>query len=216
MLEGRRRPGAGRSEGSQETREAFLDAAERNFAEKGYAGASLREIAQDAELNTAMVSYWFGSKIEMFKEVYLRRGTWLAARRMDLLKTEAARADIVVEDLLGAYLRPAFELRASVQGRAFLRLQARLHAEPDEMAYQLRREVYDGPVHAYVAALARLMPGKSEQNLAISFAQFIGIYLYILSDAHRLDQIGHFPQSAPPPRDLIEEIVRFAAAGFRA
>lgn len=215
MKDGRKRNGLGRPEGRTATREDILDAAERYFAERGYAAANLREIASEANVTQAMVNYYFGSKVEMFKEVYLRRGRRLAASRMSLLEAVVAKPSPQVEDILRAYLVPPFKLRGSSQGKAFLRLQARLHAEPDEMAYDLRREVYDRPVRAYVAALRTLLAEKSEDELYLSFAQLIGIYLYIVSGAHRIGQIQGVRRRVPSSNELIEEIVQFAAAGIR-
>lgn len=211
----KKRAGPGRPEGRTESREALLDAAERHFAERGYAAANLREIAEDASVTQAMANYWFGSKQELFRQVYLRRGEWLAARRMELLDEVTTKRRYGVEDVLRAYITPPFELRTSAQGRAFLRLQARLHAEPDETAYQLRRKVYDRPVRAYVKILADLLPNLTDERLYLRFAQFIGIYIYILSDAHRIDEISGTRRSVPPFAELIEEIVRFTTAGFK-
>lgn len=207
--------GPGRPEGRTENREEILDAAERHFAERGYAAASLREIAMDVNVTQAMANYYFGSKRDLFKEVYRRRGHWLAERRMELLEGVKAKPKFTVEDIVRAYILPPFQLRASVQGRAFLRLQARLHAEPDEESFALRREVYDRPVRAYVASLSQLLPDKPAETLFIRFAQLIGIYIYILSDAHRIEQISGIPDLTPDTDHLIEEIVKFTAAGFR-
>lgn len=205
----------GRPEGKTESREAILDAAERNFAERGYAAANLREIAQDAGVTQAMANYWFGSKQELFKQAYLRRGRWLAERRVALLAELTASTHYTVEDVLRAYIVPPFELRASVQGQAFLRLQARLHSEPDETAYELRREVYDLPVRTYVGTLRRLLPAVPEERLYLCFAQLIGIYIYILSDAHRIEEISGKLRETLPTGELVDEIVRFATAGFK-
>jgi AcrR family transcriptional regulator len=43
-------------------KEKILDVAEVLFAEKGYEGTSIRDIAQMADVNIAMISYYFGSK----------------------------------------------------------------------------------------------------------------------------------------------------------
>ena len=211
----RKRNGPGRPEGRTATREIILDAAERHFADRGFTAANLREIAFDANVTQAMVNYYFGSKVEMFKEVYLRRGRWLETSRMRLLESVAQKPSACVEDVVRAYLLPPFKLRASKQGRAFLRLQARLHAEPDDMSFALRREVYDRPVRAYVALLSRLLPDKSETNLYLGFAQLIGIYIYIVSGAHRIGEISGTERPVPAPTALIDHIVEFASAGLR-
>lgn len=57
---------SGRRPGKSETRAAILAAAERRFAEAGYAGASLRAIARDAAVDPALISHFFGSKAGLF------------------------------------------------------------------------------------------------------------------------------------------------------
>jgi len=52
----------GRARESRDTRAALLRAATRLFAERGFDGTSLREVAQAAEVNLAMVSYHFSGK----------------------------------------------------------------------------------------------------------------------------------------------------------
>ncbi len=46
----------------QNTQQKILDAAERLFAETGFAATSLRQITSMAEVNLASVNYHFGSK----------------------------------------------------------------------------------------------------------------------------------------------------------
>ncbi len=49
-------------ESPQDTRQRLLEAAIILFAEKGFDGAGIREIAQKAQANSALVQYYFGSK----------------------------------------------------------------------------------------------------------------------------------------------------------
>ncbi|PTS90997.1 hypothetical protein DBR17_00315 [Sphingomonas sp. HMWF008] len=53
---------------SQETRSRILKAARKAFAEVGFVGANLREIAQDADTTHAMIRYHFGTKDELWRE----------------------------------------------------------------------------------------------------------------------------------------------------
>ncbi|MEP6684170.1 MAG: TetR family transcriptional regulator, partial [Parafilimonas sp.] len=39
------------------------------FAEKGFEGTSIREIAEKASVNVAMVNYYFGSKEKLFEKI---------------------------------------------------------------------------------------------------------------------------------------------------
>ncbi|WP_018675465.1 TetR/AcrR family transcriptional regulator [Riemerella columbina] len=51
----------------------ILDAAEVLIAEKGYDATSMREIAKLAQVNVAMISYYFGSKEKMMAALYQYR-----------------------------------------------------------------------------------------------------------------------------------------------
>jgi AcrR family transcriptional regulator len=50
-------------------REHILNVAEELFAEKGFDGTSVRDIAQRAGVNLAMISYYFGSKEKLLESL---------------------------------------------------------------------------------------------------------------------------------------------------
>jgi AcrR family transcriptional regulator len=59
----------GRRPGANKTREAILDAARARFAKDGYAKATIRKIASDADVDASLVMQFFGSKEELFGAV---------------------------------------------------------------------------------------------------------------------------------------------------
>lgn len=48
----------------------ILEVAEKLFAEHGFDGTSVRQIAQGAEINIAMISYYFGSKEKLLEALF--------------------------------------------------------------------------------------------------------------------------------------------------
>jgi AcrR family transcriptional regulator len=56
----------GRRPGGADTREALLNAARAEFAERGFDGATVRVIAERAGVDPAMVNHWFGGKEALF------------------------------------------------------------------------------------------------------------------------------------------------------
>src|SRR5437588_2708879 len=54
---------------AERSRESILESAEKLFAERGYDGASLGDIAADAGLSRGTPSYFFGSKEKLYREV---------------------------------------------------------------------------------------------------------------------------------------------------
>jgi len=122
----KRRSGPGRPEGESFARARILNAAEATFADHGYAGTSFRQIVDRANVTQALVTYYFGSKEALFKEVFLRRGREIALKRQEALKAlRASRKGLALRDVVACYIRPALELRRTREGRSFIRLQAR-------------------------------------------------------------------------------------------
>lgn len=58
--------GRGRPAGGSDARDRIVRAGRTRFAADGYAGATLRAIAADAEVDVALISYYFGSKQGLF------------------------------------------------------------------------------------------------------------------------------------------------------
>lgn len=65
----------GRRKGNPATREAILQAAVEQFAERGFERARLRDITAQAGVDVAMVGHFFGGKQGLFEEAVLQRGT---------------------------------------------------------------------------------------------------------------------------------------------
>lgn len=55
-----------------ETEEQIFEAACRVFQQKGYTGARMQEIADEADINKSMLHYYYRSKDKLFHEVFQR------------------------------------------------------------------------------------------------------------------------------------------------
>jgi len=65
----------------------ILQVAETLFADKGFDGTSIRDIAKEAKINIAMVSYYFGSKEQLLEAIILNRATAIKLQ-LDILTLE--------------------------------------------------------------------------------------------------------------------------------
>jgi AcrR family transcriptional regulator len=63
-----RTPRTGRRPGESSTRQSILGAARRQFAERGYVGATMRSIAKEAGVDAALVVHFFGTKANLLSE----------------------------------------------------------------------------------------------------------------------------------------------------
>ena len=61
-----RAPRRGRRPGAPDTRATILDAARSAFAEKGFAGTTIRAVASMAGVDAALVHHYFGTKDDLF------------------------------------------------------------------------------------------------------------------------------------------------------
>jgi len=69
-----------------EKQSAIICVAERLFSAKGFDGTSVRDIAQEAGVNVAMISYYFGSKEKLMEAVFVQRGLSIRLKIENLLQ----------------------------------------------------------------------------------------------------------------------------------
>ena len=81
-------PDLPRPKSAAATKQAMLEAARRRFLQESYENVGLRDIAGDVGVDVALVSRYFGSKEELFREV-LRSG-----RKEEILPAELPQAEI--------------------------------------------------------------------------------------------------------------------------
>ena len=72
-------------------REQILAAAENLFVEKGFEGTSIRELAQAADVNIAMISYYFGSKEKLMEELVEQRAGYSRLKLEELNKQDGPK-----------------------------------------------------------------------------------------------------------------------------
>lgn len=80
----------------------ILEAAEKLFSAKGYDGTSVRDIAEEAGINIAMISYYFGSKEKLMQAIFESRTSQLSEKIEALIAndtlTPMQKMEVVVDD----------------------------------------------------------------------------------------------------------------------
>src|SRR5512138_657276 len=66
----------------------IMEAAEKLFSEKGFDGTSVRDIAEEAGVNLAMISYYFGSKEKLMQAIFRHRGEHMKLQLENMLKNQ--------------------------------------------------------------------------------------------------------------------------------
>jgi len=83
------------SERDRDTESRILDAAHAVFLRRGTAGARMQEIAAEAGVNSALLHYYFRSKVRLSEAVFRRAASQLLPRVIEVLASEAPLDDKV-------------------------------------------------------------------------------------------------------------------------
>ena len=198
---------------SGSTKERILGAAEVLFAQRGFDGASLRQLTTAAGVNLAAVNYHFGSKDKLVEEVFRRRLDALNASRLSALAKVAGHPDTTLEAVLAAYIRPALDLSHDGSGSLFMRVLARAFAEHDDTLRQFLSANYGHVMRQFTAEFARLLPQLSRQELYWRIDLVTGALTHAMSGfgmiqrKHDVSELAHREQT-------VQHLIRFSVAGL--
>ena len=187
------------------TRERLLDTAERLFAARGFAAASVREITEAADANLGAVNYYFRSKENLYTEVFARRAALLrdpivaAAREAEGCAREDPQRAFRV--LGRAFLAP-YEDRASTF--SLLNLFAREAVESHLPSRLFVQEFFVPALDAIAGVVRQVRPGLSEASGRACAHAFFAQLMHVVKG------IG---LAARPVDERLEEAVRFTVAG---
>jgi AcrR family transcriptional regulator len=198
---------------SASTKERILAAAEVLFAQRGFDGASLRQLTAAAGVNLAAVNYHFGSKDKLVEQVFRRRLDALNASRLAALSRIAGGADTTVEDVLEAYIRPALDLSHDGSGSLFMRVLARAFAEHDDSLRQFLSANYGHVMRQFTAEFARLLPQLSKPELYWRIDLVTGALTHAMSGFGMIQRKSDVSEHAHREQTA-QHLIRFAAAGL--
>ena len=198
-----------------DVKERILDAAEREFAEHGFHGASLRSITRAAEVNVASIHYYYGSKQALLRatlERIVRPVNEERLRQLDVVL--AAEAVPSVESILTAFIRPDLEMIASLgeRGTIMARFSGRSYTEPEEVVSQVITDLFSEVGARFLAALSLAIPEVPTEELRWRLRCVVAIITYLLA-AQGTARALFDPDDIPATS---ERFVSFAAAGMRA
>lgn len=199
----------------------ILDAAENAVAECGFAGASLRRIAQEARVNLATVYYYFRSKRGLMEAVLKRRFGPLREEHLALLREfEAANPGrpLPVEKILEAMLVPPLRLAAqdSVRRQAVRRLFGRIVGEPNAETQEMLRHLRMESRTAFLKALQRSLPEAPRADLLWSLEFVSGALAFTLCNPRELEVETRGACNPANTEKVLAEMIRFFSAGFHA
>lgn len=197
------------------TKERILNAAEALFAQRGFDGASLRQLTTAAGVNLAAVNYHFGSKDKLVEQVFRRRLDALNTERLAALAKVAGAPETRLEDVLAAFIRPALELSHDNGGSLFMRVLARAFAEHDDTLRHFLSDNYGHVMRQFTAEFARLLPRLSKEELYWRIDLVTGALTLAMSGFGMIRRRDDVSERAHREQTT-QHLIRFAAAGLNA
>jgi AcrR family transcriptional regulator len=200
-----------------DTKEQIISVAERLFAERGFAGTTLRNVISEADVNLAAVHYHFGSKEELFRAVVERFARPIVEQELALLKQLQAGGRVPsLEAILTALFKPCLEFLA--RDKKFLlvhtQFMGRCWTEPEPLK-SIVEEEFSASIAAFLDVLQRALPEQSRSQLSWKFDLVIAALVRVQSEA---GQPWALLQSTDPEsvRVAIEQLVKFLSPGMRS
>jgi AcrR family transcriptional regulator len=89
-------------------KEHIINIAIELFSEKGFEATSIRELAAKADVNVAMINYYFGSKDKLFEAIVERKASYMKGKLEELAVnkelTEIQKIDVIIENYVDRLL----------------------------------------------------------------------------------------------------------------
>lgn len=194
------------------TRDRILAAAERLFADFGYDGVSMRQIGAEADVQIALITYYFGSKDGLYRAVFENRIVPLNdIRRRALQDAMNAPGGPTVPAVLDALARPWIEMSSREDGRYYTRLIAREAYDPREAERGIVADLLDPIAREFLAALEQALPQKSRADVHWTYHVFVNSLLLILANPGRVGRLSDDLAQRPSAEETVERLVTFAA-----
>lgn len=207
---------AGNDVGS-DTRERILDAAEEQFSAHGFWGVTIREVAEQAKVDTALLHYYFNTKRGLFDAVFSRRAEIMNRERIDSIDAyeKAAGSAITVEGVINAFLQPMHDLAAKgdLGWRNYFALVAQVNNTP-AWGGETMGKTFDRVIHRLLDALRKALPGVDEKDLFWSYHFLSGALTLTLSQTGRIDRLSNGLCKSSDFSAIHARMVPFIASGF--
>lgn len=201
--------------------ERILDAAEELFAQHGYDGVTLRQIASKAGVDVALANYHFGKKLDLFNAVLDRRAAHMNQVRLDALRAcqqQAAPAHPDLEQVIAAFLRPLALTQEQETGdsgwRHYLALIAYINNSP-YWGPTIMSRLFDGLVSEFIVALKNALPSASSESVYWCYQHLSGALTLTLAQTGRIDKLSGGVCLSSDFASAYDTMIPFMAAGFR-
>ncbi len=200
-------------------RDRLLDSAEELFCERGFEGASIRDIAASAECNIASVNYYFGGKEKLYQEVWRRHLIMMRDIRIASIDKVMSQSDGKphLEDLLRSFAEAFIgPLVDECRARRLCKLMAREMIDQNLPANMFLDDIITPTLTAMGTALVKACPDLEEPKVPFVVFSVVGQLIHVIRVKAMFEQNDDTDLPMFDLAEAIDHIVKFSAAGIRA
>ncbi len=197
----------------------ILDAAEFIFADKGFNGASMREIATRAGVAQALIHYHFDNKEKLFEAMAARQANAINGARAELLAEILDASDRPkLEDIVEALFRPTIETgkKLSKDGGGYSRILVSIANSSDARDAQLAERYYDPIARKFIEAFTRIEPDLPRKDAVWAYMFSIGVGMTMMAQTGRSKRLSNGLCDDGDIEEMLSEIVIYVCGGIRA
>lgn len=198
----------------------ILDAAEQLFAQRGYHGVSMRQVAEGAGVSVSLAQYHFVTKEALFGAVMERRILTINHQRLarlDGVERDGLRnGKIELEDVLKAFLEPTVLLsRDKVSGGSYYaQLISQITNDPQPHARAVSR-TYNDPIARQTMRVMQLaLPELDSATLTWCYLFAVGSMITAISSTGRVRELSNGLCDPDDVAAIMEVLVPFLAGAF--
>ncbi len=203
---------------ASDTKEKIWRAAESLFSTYGYKDVSVRKIAKEAGANIALISYYFGSKLRLFTEIYEAHAKPIfAERRRALNEITSGGRKPKLEEVIQAWILPGLHTSGDEsEGPIYLCLSSALAAEAsgDSPEY-FQRQLYQ-ITNSFLDVLQQCLPHLSRETLIWRLYYTIGGISFVGTRRRAMVKQSGGKCDPDDMTACVQELIPFAVAGFSA
>jgi AcrR family transcriptional regulator len=197
----------------------ILDAAEQLFAEFGYHGVTLKDVAARVGISSTLIHYHFKGKESIYEAVWARRAPLSARNRLEAMRRYAEEAgdNVTVEGALRAWIDTDLnvQLEDPEQWAAFGKIAAQANSAAGWGAEKMTK-YFNPVVLALIDLLKKAMPDCDEATIFWGYHFVSGAMTHNMARTGRLDELSHGLCSSADFASIKEHMAKFMAAGFHA
>ena len=206
---------------SKNTRYRLIRSAEHLFANRGFGGLTIREVARRSETNLASAHYHFGSKEAMVLEMLSSRIKPINQKRLHYLQN--AREDsggkpLKTIEIFKALIVPIGEeiSKSSHSRKTLALLVARSFTEPESFIQKMHSRFFGELCETFILELRRAHPQAKELDIYWNLHFAISSMLGALAQHRRLNDFSEGRCDDDDAEDMIHRLLIFVTNGFEA